>query len=65
MGKDREIKKNHIKFGKNGVLVNFIIQKLKSKHLGSLSQCSLVTRKDVLHIFRPYPWTLNIAKVCS
>ena len=45
-------------FGKIGVLVNFITQKLKSKHLGSLSQFSLVTgffegrRDNILHIFR-------------
>ena len=37
MGMDREIKKNHIKFGKIGVLVNFFIQKLKIKHLDCLS----------------------------
>ena len=43
MGKDREkkslfpVKFEPIKFGKIGVLVNFFIQKLKSKHLGCLS----------------------------
>ena len=43
-------------FGKIGVLVNFIIKKLKSKHLISLSQLSPVTgffegtRENILHI---------------
>ena len=46
-------------FGKIGVLVNFIIQKLKSKHLVCLNFALVTgffegTRETILHIFRAY-----------
>ena len=48
-----------MRFGKIGILVNYIIQKLKSKHLHSLSQFSLVTgffeatRENIFTYSRP------------